>query len=95
MSCSDIMCVYVFAYVEAVPLTCYLKNSTEFQLFLEQDLQLRPSIVQQIMAATVDSSKVRRRGREREREGEQFHVMVLGQVFTNLCFDKAPAITKQ
>ena len=67
MSCSDIMCVYVCAYVEAVPLTCYLKNSTEFQLFLEQDLQLRPSIVQQIMAATVDSSKVRRRGRERER----------------------------
>jgi len=44
--------------VGEVPLTCYLRNSSEFGEFLEQDLQLRPGLVNQILSATVDPSQV-------------------------------------
>ncbi len=49
--------IRVFVLAE-VPLTCYLRNSSEFGVFLEEKLQLRPGLVQQIMTATIDSSMV-------------------------------------
>ena len=45
-------------YTGQVPVTCYLRNSTEFQQFLEQNLQLQPDLVDQILSATVDPSQV-------------------------------------
>ena len=45
-------------HADRVPVSCYLKNETEFREYLLNDLHLNQSLVEQILAATVNTSEV-------------------------------------
>ena len=64
MNVRTYVCMYVHfiiilcIIIDMVPLTCYLKNSTEFEEYLSRNLSLSRPVVDGILGATLNLTNV-------------------------------------